>query len=107
MYTFSTHPAVQEVSSAEMAVSNNPKLEVVIDDETYSLTKVPDESSAVVKEETRKLLGAINLKTLVTDLGRVGSFIRIAYNGVGAAGPKFTEQQIEIQRLGYDVTKLL
>ena len=89
-----------------MAVSNNPKLEVVIDDETYSLTKVPDKSSAIVKEETRKLLGAINLKTLVTDLGRVGSFIRIAYNGVGAAGPKFTEQQIEIQRLGYDVTKL-
>ena len=40
------------------------------------------------------------------DLGRVGAFIRIAYNGVGAAGPKFTDHQIEIQRLGYDVTKL-
>ena len=30
----------------------------------------------------------------------------LAYNGVGAAGPKFTKEQIEIQRLGYDITKL-
>ena len=89
-----------------MAVSTKPKLEVEIGEEMYYLNKVPDESSAVVKEETEKLLGAINLKTLVDDLGRVGSFIRIAYNGVGAAGPKFTDHQIEIQRLGYDVTKL-
>ena len=89
-----------------MAVSTKPKLEVEIGEEMYYLDKVPDESSAIVKAETDKLLGAINLKTLVDDLGRVGSFIRIAYNGVGAAGPKFTDQQIEIQRLGYDVTKL-
>ena len=89
-----------------MAVSTKPKLEIEIEEETYYLNKVPKESSAVVKAETEKLLAAINLKTLVDDLGRVGSFIRIAYNGVGAAGPKFTDQQIEIQRLGYDVTKL-
>lgn len=74
--------------------------------EIYSLDKVPDESSAIVKEEEEKLLGAINLQTLVDDLGRVGAFIRIAYNGVGAAGPRYTDHQIEIQRLGYDVTKL-
>ena len=86
-----------------MAVS---KLDIVIEGEVYSLNEVPRESSAIVKVETDKLLGAINLKALVDDLGRVGSFIRIAYNGVGAAGPKFTENQIEIQRLGYDVTKL-
>ncbi len=36
----------------------------------------------------------------------MGGFIRVAYNGVGAAGPRFTEVQIEIQRIGYDVTKL-
>jgi hypothetical protein len=82
------------------------KLDIEIDGETYSLNKVPDEKSGVVKAETSKLLGAVDLKTLVDDLGRVGSFIRIAYNGVGAAGPRFTENQIEIQRLGYDVTKL-
>lgn len=89
-----------------MAVSTESKHEIKIGDETYSLTKVPEESSAVVKDQTGKLLGTIDLKTLVDDLGRVGSFIRIAYNGVGAAGPKFTEQQIEIQRLGFDVARL-
>lgn len=82
------------------------KLEIDIEGEIYCLDKIPDENSAVVKQETEKLLGALDLKTLVDDLGRVGSFIRIAYNGVGAAGPKFTDNQIEIQRLGYDVTKL-
>lgn len=58
----------------DMAVS---KLKVEIKGETYYLDKVPDESSAVVKAEEEKLLGAINLKTLVDDLGRVGAFIRI------------------------------
>lgn len=87
-----------------MALSK--QLDVEIEGVTYYLNKVPNESSAVVKAETEKLLGAVNLETLVDDLGRVGSFIRIAYNGVGAAGPKFTDTQIAVQRLGYDVTKL-
>ena len=88
-----------------MAVAT-PNLTVEIDGESYSLTVVPAESSAVVLAEKDKLLGAVDLKTLVEDLGRVGGFIRVAYNGIGAAGPRFTELQIEIQRLGYDVTKL-
>ncbi len=86
-----------------MAVSS-PNLVVEIDGESYSLTVVPAESSAVVAAEKDKLLGAVDLKTLVEDLGRVGG--RVAYNGIGAAGPRFTELQIQIQRLGYDVTKL-
>ncbi len=81
-------------------------LTIEIEGEMYALDKIPSENSSVVLAETDKLLGAVDLKTLVSDLGRVGGFIRIAYNGVGAAGPKFTEQQIQIQRLGYDVTKL-
>ena len=32
--------------------------------------------------------------------------IRVAYNGMKAAHPKFTKLQIKIQRLGYDVMKL-
>ena len=52
------------------------------------------------------MLGAIDLKALVSDLDRVGGFIRIAYNGVGAAGYEHTKEQIEIQQLGYDITKL-
>ena len=81
-------------------------LEVEIKGQSYALNKVPHKDSAIVLVEKDRLLGSINLKTLVDDLGRVGRFIRIAYNGVGAAGPKFTEEQIEIQRLGYDITKL-
>ena len=83
-----------------------PELDIEIGGENYRLDTLPADTSSVVVAEKEKLLGAVDLKTLVNDLGRVGAFIRIAYNGVGAAGPKFTEQQIEIQRLGYDVTRL-
>ena len=90
-----------------MAVSK-PDLSLIIkiDGEEHRLDVVPVASSKVVAAEKEKLLGAVDLKTLVGDLGRVAAFIRIAYNGVGAAGPKFTDIQIEIQRLGYDITKL-
>ena len=83
-----------------------PDLDVDIEGENYRLDTRPADTSSVVVAEKEKLLGAMDLKTLVHDLGRVGAFIRITYNGVGAAGPKFTEQQIEIQHLGYDVTML-
>ena len=88
-----------------MAVAK-PSLEVEIDEVKYRMDVVPAAESKIVAVEKEKLLGAVDLKTLVNDLGRVGAFIRIAYNGVGAAGPKFTELQIEVQDLGYDVTKL-
>ena len=45
---------------------------------------------------------AIDMATHVNDLGRVGAYIHIAYNGVGATGPKSMELQIEVQDLGYD-----
>ena len=82
------------------------EVEVEIDGERYALDKIPSANSGVVKAETEKLLGAIDLKALVSDLGRVGGFIRIAYNAVGAAGYQLTEEQIEIQQLGYDITKV-
>lgn len=82
------------------------ELQVVIADTTYSLVELPGTDTQLVVAERAKLLGQIDLKTLVQDLGRVGMCIRVAYNGVTAAGPKFTELQIEIQDLGYDVTKL-
>lgn len=82
------------------------ELHVEISGENYQLDRIPTSTSIVVEEEKEKLLGAINLKALVLDLSRIGAFVRIAYNGVGAAGPKFTDKQIAIQRLGYDITKL-
>ena len=89
-----------------MADSVKSKIEVEIEGESYALDKIPSESSGVVRAEKEKLLGAIDLRALVKDLGRVGGFIRVAYNSVGAAGHELTKEQIEIQRLGYDITKL-
>ena len=89
-----------------MADSVTPKIEIEIEGESYALDKIPSEDSGVVRVEREKLLGMINLRALVSDLGRVGGFIRIAYNGVGAAGYTYTKEQIEIQQLGYDITKL-
>ena len=80
--------------------------EVVINSAKYSLTEIPRSDTQLVVAERARLLGQIDLKTLVQDLGRVGNCIRVAYNGVTAAGPKFTELQIEVQDLGYDVTNL-
>ena len=82
------------------------ELQVVIADTTYSLMELPRTDTQLVVAERAKLLGKIDLKALVQDLGCVGKCIRVAYNGVTAAGPKFTELQIEIQDLCYDVTKL-
>ncbi len=87
----------------DMAVSVSDK-SIEINGEYYVVDKVPDEKSSVVLAEKQRLLGAVDLEILVNDLGRVGGFIRIAYNGVGAAGSKFTAQQIAIQQLGYDIT---
>lgn len=89
---------------AASQVSTNVK----IDDTEYSILAAPEESSAVVLAQKDKLNGSLDLKTLVDDLGRVGKFIRIAYNAIGAGGPKaeLTKLQIEVQNLGYDITKL-
>ena len=72
---------------------------VKIGNETFSIVEVPSFSTALVQEQKARLLGAVDLPTLVEDLGRVGSFIRLAYNG-------YTELQISIREIGVDVTKL-
>ena len=79
---------------------------VEINGESYVLDEIPSESSSVVMAKKEKLLGVIDLKTLVDDLGRVGGFIQIAYNCVGAAGYEHTDEQIEIQKIGYDIAHL-
>ena len=66
-----------------------------------ALDKIPPESSPVVASETERVLGAIDLRALVTDLGRVGGFIRDAHYSVGAAGHKLIDQQIKIQCLNW------
>ena len=80
--------------------------QVKISNEIHSLDVVPAPESQIVADANDMLLGAVDLKTLVNDLGHAGAFICIAYNGVMAAGPRYTELQNEIQWLGFDIAKL-
>ena len=80
--------------------------DIVINDETHSLLKEPNESSALVLAEKQELLGTLDLKRLVEYIGHVGKFIQIAQNGVNAAGPQFVDLQLQVQRIGYDITSL-
>ena len=75
---------------------------VKIGEETFSIVEIPSSGTVIVQQEKRCLLGSIDLPALVTDLGRVGNFVRIAYNGVAG----YTNLQILIREIGYDVTKL-
>lgn len=79
-----------------------PKTDVDIDGETYDLVSIPNPKSAMVKKAKEALLGSLDLASLVDDLGKLGNFIRVAYNGVAGN----TEIQIKVQRVGYKITNL-
>ena len=75
---------------------------ITIDSEEFSIVEVPSSATAVVRKQREHLLGSIDLPVLVEDLGRVGNFVRLAYNGTAG----HTELQIKIREIGYDVTTL-
>jgi hypothetical protein len=75
---------------------------VKINEVEYSMVVIPPQDCALVLKEKEDMLGSIDLAVLVDDLGRVGNFVRIAYNGVAG----HVELQKKIRRIGYDVTKL-
>ena len=76
--------------------------QVVINEETFDLVAIPDAQSKMVQKAKNLLLGSLDLQSLVDDLGKLGNFIRVAYNGVAGN----TEVQIKVQRVGYKITKL-
>ena len=78
------------------------KTAVEIDGETFDLVCIPKAESKMVQAAKTSLLGSLDLQSLVEDLGKLGSFIRVAYNGVAGC----TEVQIKVQRVGYQITKL-
>ena len=78
------------------------KTAVEIDGETFDLVCIPKAESKMVQTAKTSLLGSLDLHSLVEDLGKLGSFIRVAYNGVAG----HTEVQIKVQRVGYKITKL-
>ena len=49
---------------------------------------------------------SLDLKTIVKDLDRAGKFIRVAFNGINAAGPKFQDLTNKVQRLSFGISKL-
>ena len=79
-----------------------PTTDVVIDGETFDLLSIPQAESKMVKEAKKALLGSLDLQSLVEDLGKLGNFIRVAYNGVAGN----TDVQIKVQRVGYKITRL-
>ena len=80
----------------------NPDSCVTIDGETYDLISIPTAESKLVKSARRKFLDQLDLHSLADDLGKLGKFMRLAYNGVAG----HTELQIKVQRVGYKITKL-
>ncbi|PFX21718.1 Peptidyl-prolyl cis-trans isomerase-like 1 [Stylophora pistillata] len=79
-----------------------PKTEVKIDGETFDLVTLPNPKSLMVQQAKQNLLGSLDLASLVDDLGKLGNFIRVAYNG----GAGSTEIQIKVQKVGYKITNL-
>ena len=75
---------------------------------TYSMVELPGSETQVVVDERRKLLGDIHLRTFVQDLGHVKRYIQLANDRMAAASsdPECGELQLEVQRLGYNVTRL-
>lgn len=76
--------------------------QVTIDGETFDLIVIPSAESRMVQSAKKKLLGQLDLQTLVSDLGKLGKFMRVAYNGVAG----YTEVQIKVQIVGYEITEL-
>ena len=75
---------------------------VIIDGETFDLISIPSAESKLVQSAKQELLGDLNLQRLVDDLGKLGTFMRVAYNGVAGN----TKVQIKVQSVGYKITKL-
>ena len=80
---------------------------MVIDGTTYSMVEPPGSETEVVVAK-RRLLGHIDMRTFVQNMGLVGRCIQLAYHGMVAASldTKYVELQFEVQRLGYSVATL-
>ena len=76
--------------------------DIVINGEEFNLVSTPNAGSKLVQSAKKELLGSLDLHSLVEDLGKLGNFIRVAYNGVAG----HTKIQIKVQQGGYKITKL-
>ena len=94
----------------EIAVASETSqlVEIEVDGDVleYSMSEAPSADSPIVRQEKDRIYGSLDLEGFVKDLGNVGKFVRIAYNGIGAAGPEFQNLQNKVQALGFDISKL-
>lgn len=93
---------------AEKESTSSKQYTVSMEGENYSIVEIPHESSAVVRKAKDAFLtgGTVDLDSLVDDLGKVGKFVRLAYNGVTAAGPDHADLQVKVRQIGDEVTNL-
>ena len=93
----------EESDQVEVVEEHTEKMACVkIGSEEFSIVEVPSSATTVVRKQREYLLGSIDLSVLMEDHSHLGNFVRLAYNGTAG----HTELQIQIQEIGYDVTKL-
>lgn len=111
-YIPANKPEIQNNAEVMASSDNTPATSIILYGEEYSILSVPSETSALVKLEKEELVGTntLCLKTLVTDLGRVGEFIKIAYNATLSAGISGDESihklHLQVRSLGSGITDL-
>lgn len=88
-----------------MASKPDTSVTVYIHQEEHSLLIPPEETSAVVLSQKKKITG-LNLDKFVEHIKGVGKMLQVAYYGVVGAGPRYTDLQIRIQQIGYNITTL-
>lgn len=86
-------------------VVSTDKMSVVIGDETYTVTAVPEATSKLVLDTRARILGEMKLDDLLNNMALVGQLLFVAYNGV-AKEPKLRGQistlQVNYMRLCAD-----
>jgi len=70
----------------ERSVSVKQEIDGIPYEETHSMLVIPDAKTKLVLEHKRRILGNLNLDTLITNLSRTGQLLFVAYNGVAGFG---------------------
>ena len=89
-----------------MATASSGPVEVEIGNEKYSLLSVPEAYCSLTQSEREKLASVKNLEKFANSIEHLGNFMKVAYDAANMAGPKLVDIKIEIQRLGFDITRL-
>lgn len=87
------------MGSTEITIQSD-KQSLRVNNETYSLTKIPDSSSSLVQAEMQNVLHDLNLASILTDLDRAADLIYLAYNGVAGTGVLAASVSSKQKKLG-------